>query len=143
MFDSQLKKMASENLVAADLLMQNIMILKPITDIIENYDLVAERNGKLYKIQVKSGIPKRDRIIADIRRSSSIKSSRYYDDDAYDVLALVDMNSKNIAYIPKSRLTAKASANIWLCDEHCVPTKGRWKNYQPLMFKDFSSFPFE
>jgi hypothetical protein len=141
MFNNHIKKMASEELVTMDLLLKGIMVLKPITDIIENYDLLAEREGAFYKIQVKSAKEVNGRMLVDIRRSSKARN-RQYKDDAYDVLAIVNLQKRQVAYIPKERMTAKASINVWCCEDYEVPTKGRWKDYEPVMFNDFLDFPF-
>jgi hypothetical protein len=141
MFNNHIRKMASEELVSMDLLLKGFMVLKPITDIVENYDLVVEKEGHFYKVQVKSAKEENGRMKIDIRRSSSAVQ-RQYEEGAYDVIALANIERRMVAYIPKDKMTAKASINLWCCEKEELPKRGFYKDYEPTMFYDFLNFPF-
>lgn len=138
MFDNHVKKMASEQLVSMDLLEKGIMVLKPMTDIIENYDLAVDTNGKLLKIQVKSGQVKDNRMLVDVRRSSRA-GSRHYENGAYDVLAIANLETRQVAYIKKEDMTAKASLTMWWCKHEDIPYDNGKQNR--LAYNDFKEFP--
>lgn len=139
MFNSHIRKMASEQLVSMDLLEKGYMVLKPLTDIIENYDLAVDNNGILLKVQVKSGrTDEVGRMLIDIRRSSVVKGSRHYEDSAYDVLAIANIETRQVIYIKKSDLTAKASMNVWWCEKDKIPYDNGKQNR--FHYKDYMEF---
>lgn len=138
MFDEYLKGSASESLVVADLLMQGVEVFTPVA-LGGNYDLVAILDGELFTIQVKSGTPQDNyRLKADVRRSSNSKTGREYKKD-YDILAVVDVDNRKVAYIPKDKMTAKASITIYT--ERDFSRKGLHKDYEPMIFEDYLDFP--
>ena len=140
MFDVHKRKLASEKFVEFDLLSKDIMVLKPVSDIVENYDLIAEHNGNLIKVQVKSAVDVDGRMVIDVRRSSKAKS-RHYEEGAYDVLAIVNVEKREVCYILQREMTAKSSINVWTCDRSEIPSKGIHKHYVPFVFNEHLEFP--
>ena len=139
MFNNHMRKMASEKLVAMDLLEKGYMVLQPVTDIVENYDLAVDDNGTLRKIQVKSAqVQDNGRMIVDIRRSSRA-GSRYYEDGAYDVIAIANLDTRHVIYIKQSDMTAKASINVWWCNKDEIPYDNGRQNR--IVFCDYKDFP--
>ncbi|MEC0429347.1 group I intron-associated PD-(D/E)XK endonuclease [Bacillus subtilis] len=85
---------AAENIVRADLAKKEIISLSP--DIPwTHYDMVADINGSFVKIQVKTKMEHDGyRMIIDNRKSNGI--SRPYTKSDYDVLAIVDLESRRV-----------------------------------------------
>ena len=97
---------AAEHLVCADLLLQGYVAY--LTDQNAAYDIVADKDGHLIRVQVKAtraqrAIPQRaSRIPAymwHVRRRGK-GGARVYGDNEYDILALVALDCKRIAYMP-------------------------------------------
>lgn len=91
----------SELKVAADLTASGYAISVPLGD--EKYDLVAENNGKFYRIQVKTASKRtnRDSAVAQIKRSSRDTGNgdqRLYDCDSFDILAVWAKPYDKVAY---------------------------------------------
>jgi hypothetical protein len=67
-----------------------------------SYDLVAEKNGEFYRIQVKIATPRCDRADAaqaQIKRSNRNKNKqRQYDEDSFDILAVWAKQFNEVAY---------------------------------------------
>lgn len=141
MFDTHIRKMAGEQLATMDLLTKGFMVLQPITDIVENYDLVIETVEGMKKVQVKTGAIKNGRMLVDVRRSSRASGSRHYEEGAYDLLAIVNLENRTVAYMRKEDMVANNSVNIWVCPYEEVPTKGRTK--PPIMFNDYLEVPYD
>lgn len=137
MFNTKLKSVASEKLVEVDLLLKGYEPFSP-TAYGGDQDLLVMVNGNPYKIQVKSGTVEDNKIRVDIRKSSNAKE-RHYNADAYDVLAVVHVEFRRVAYIKRSSMTAKSSINMWL--DSNITSKGAHPDYVHLLFDDFLEFP--
>lgn len=97
---------AAEHLVCADLLMQGHGAY--LTDQNTAYDVVADVGGSLIRVQVKAtreqrAIPQRVTHVPaymwHVRRRGR-GGARVYGDGEYDLLALVALDCKRIAYMP-------------------------------------------
>ncbi|MED1527845.1 group I intron-associated PD-(D/E)XK endonuclease [Bacillus pumilus] len=130
---------AAENVVRADLAKRNIVSLSPDLPW-THYDLVADINGVFTRIQVKTNI-KHDgyRMKIDNRKSNGV--SRPYTKEDYEVLAIVDLESGGVAYLPYEVWKGKSQINIML--REVLNMKGYGKDKQPLYFSDFIDFPNE
>ena len=100
---------AGEHLVCADLLSKGFRAFK--TEQICPYDIAAEINGKLVKIQVKTtretrAVPQRKGHLSaymwHVRRAGK-GGKRVYAENEFDLLALVALDIKKIAYLPPSK----------------------------------------
>lgn len=101
---------AAEHLVCADLLLQGFTAF--LTDQVCAYDIAADVAGRLIRIQVKStrtprAIPQRvghyPAYMWHVRRAGK-GGARIYGDSDFDILALVALDTRQIAYMPPSRL---------------------------------------
>lgn len=135
MLSTQAKGVASEKLVEVDLILQGFDTFQPASQELP-YDLIAQKDGKFYKIQVKMGQKKQEnRIYVDARKGSA--KERHYDHSDYDVLAVVDLEHKKVAYIPKNKINV--TAILWTTDE--INTNGFHKKHIPLKFHEMYQFP--
>ncbi|WP_233872419.1 group I intron-associated PD-(D/E)XK endonuclease [Paraburkholderia adhaesiva] len=100
---------AAEHLVCADLLLSGYKAF--LTDQICAYDVAAEIHGRLVRIQVKA--TRAPKLIAqnahrpfayqwNVRRAGK-HGRRTYGENEFDMLALVALDVKKIAYLPPSR----------------------------------------
>lgn len=138
MFDTALKGVASEKLVEVDLLLKGFEVFSP-SAYGGNFDLLSVKGNDVYRIQVKSATPKDQKMDVDVRRSSVSKSGREYDQDGYDVLAIVNLVERKVAYVKRQNMTARSSIKVWLTRD--IPTKGRHIGYEPYVFDDLTEFP--
>lgn len=98
---------AAEHLVCADLILQGYKAF--LTGQGLAYDVVAEASGKLIKIQVKSTLNKRpipqrrreapEGYLFHVRRAGH-RSMRRIGNDEFDLLALVALDIRTVAYMP-------------------------------------------
>lgn len=100
---------AGEHVVCADLLLQGYMAF--MSDQNCAYDVVAEVDGRLVRIQVKTTLaakltPQRRAHIKsyqwNVRRAGKL-GARVYGDDEFDLLALVGLDIRRVAYLPPSK----------------------------------------
>ena len=84
--------------VQSDLIESGFTVSIPVQP--AHYDLVAERNGELYRVQVKAAgfYQNRNTIKAQIMRSSRATKKRKYSADAFDILAVWGEPLDVIAY---------------------------------------------
>jgi hypothetical protein len=121
---------AGEHLVCADLIMKGHNAY--LSDQGLPYDVVADINGKLYKIQVKTtskyrSVPQRKTLTPAylfwIKRCGKNGKNIYKEQD-YDFMALVALDKKIIGYLPfnnvkgtmhlnESKLTALTFEKLW------------------------------
>ncbi|QDX93573.1 hypothetical protein EEL30_15485 [Brevibacillus laterosporus] len=129
MTEPRYKGVAGELLVQFELAMRNISVY-PAGTAFSDCDLVAEVDGKLHKIQVKCGSNTRNsnRIETTVKRGTGVKK-REYDEDAFDILAVVDLENRKVAFLPRKELGIKSSVTLWL--EPPSPNSSR------LEFKDY------
>ncbi|MFL6977087.1 group I intron-associated PD-(D/E)XK endonuclease [Bacillus inaquosorum] len=128
---------AAENIVRADLAKKEIVSLSP--DIPwTHYDMVADINGSFVKIQVKTKMEHDGyRMIIDNRKSNGV--SRPYTKSDYDILAIVDLESRRVAYLPYEVWQGRSQISIML--REVVDTNGYGRGKQPLYFSDYTNFP--
>lgn len=88
--------------VAARLIEDGWRVLNPIGDS-HRYDLVAERDGKFIRIQVKYATPKNGALEINCR-SSNNWSVLHYTAKEIDVIAAFNPEDKSIYYIPVSKI---------------------------------------
>ncbi|MCW5982453.1 MAG: hypothetical protein KIT09_30480 [Bryobacteraceae bacterium] len=97
---------AAEHLVVADLILCGYRAY--LTDQGLPYDAVVDHEGKLYRVQVKSSrevkrMPQRKGdtpgYLYHVRRAGKYRK-RQYADDEFDILALVALDIRIIAYLP-------------------------------------------
>lgn len=104
-------------------------------------DLIAESQaGNLYSVQVKSFNTKEESYDVDIRRPSA--KNRHYGDNAYDILALVDIDTLQISFIHSNEITErgiKRSIRVWRRLKSEYATKTPYRN-EPIFYEDYSSF---
>lgn len=128
---------AAEHLVCADLLLQGYTAF--LTDQICAYDVAVDVGGRLVRIQVKAtraprAIPQRaghfPAYMWHVRRAGK-KGARVYAAAAFDMLALVALDTRQIAYMPMSMLRQTV---------HIRPDDGRPPNTKTGKY--FSEFGF-
>jgi len=88
--------------VAARLIEDEWRVLIPVGEN-NRYDLVAERDGKFIRIQVKYITPKDGALDVNCR-SSNNWSVLHYTPEEIDVIAAFNSDSKSIYYIPVSKI---------------------------------------
>jgi hypothetical protein len=100
---------AAEHLVVADLILSGYRAY--LTEQGLPYDAVLDDNGRLYRIQVKASrdpkkMPQHGAVgtgyLYHVRRAGK-GGSRLYGDDEFDILALVGMDIRVVAYLPFER----------------------------------------
>lgn len=90
--------------VAAKLLEEGWRVLFPFGEE-TRYDLVAERDGRFLRIQVKYVTPKDGRLEINCR-SSNNWSAKSYTTDEIDAIAAYDAASRNVYFIPAAELNS-------------------------------------
>ena len=105
--------------VTARLIEDGWRVLHPIGEN-NRYDLVAERDGKFIRIQVKYVTPKKG--VLDVNcRSSNNWSVLHYSAKEIDVIAAYNAQTRDIYYIPVSKI------NRSLIKLRIFPTKNNQK----------------
>jgi len=92
----------AEIYVTAKLIEDGWRVLNPIGEN-NRYDLVAEREGKFIRIQVKYVTPK-DGALAVNCRSSNNWSVLHYSPEEIDVIAVFNSKDKAIYFVPVSKI---------------------------------------
>lgn len=92
----------AEAYVTARLMEDGWKILRPVEES-SRYDLVAEKNGKFLRVQVKYVTPKGG-VLSVNCRSSNNWSVLHYSSKDIDVIAVLDSKSKLIYYIPVAEI---------------------------------------
>lgn len=119
---------AGEHLVCADLLMQGYRAF--LADQNCPYDVAVDVGGRLIRIQVKAtrqarAIPQRKNHRAGylwhVRRAGK-GGRRVYSEGEFDLLALVALDARRVAYLPPSR--AKQTIHIRTHDDATAPKHG-------------------
>jgi len=128
---------AAESVVRADLAKKGIVSLSPDIPWV-HYDIVADVDGVLTKIQVKTNMEHDGyRMKIDNRKSNG--ASRPYTKEDYDILAIVDLDSWQVAYLPYGVWQGKSQISIML--REVVDMNGYGGSKQPLYFSDYLEFP--
>lgn len=132
---------AGEHLVCADLLLAGYVAF--LADQNCPYDVALDIGGKLVRIQVKTtrmarAIPQRKghfpAYLWHVRRAGK-GGRRVYGVGEFDLLALVALDSRRIAYLPPSE--QKQTVHIRTHDDPASPAHGGKSG------KTFSQYPFE
>ena len=92
----------AEMYVTARLIEDGWRVLHPVGEN-NRYDLVAERDGKFIRIQVKYATPKNGALEINCR-SSNNWSVLHYSAKEIDVIAAYNAHTKDIYYIPVSKI---------------------------------------
>lgn len=93
------KGYTGEFLVIADLTERGFITLTP-TNPSTVYDLVVEVENGIYKsIQIKSAYEKNGKILINNRKGANA-NKRHYTSGDYDILAIVNLTQRKVAYIP-------------------------------------------
>lgn len=133
--------LAGEHLVCAELLMMGHRAF--LSEQNCPYDVAVDIGGRLVRIQVKAtreprAIPQRVNYRAGylwhVRRAGK-KGQRTYAKNDFDMLALVALDCKRIAYMPPSKV--RQTVQIRAHDDPSAPTHGGKTG------KTFVMFPFE
>lgn len=103
--------MFAENQVAADLYLRGYRVMRPL-DGVSKYDLVADISGRFVRIQVKILSKTYQVQIGTIRYTENRYDGKgrqpyveaKYDKGDFDVLALVDRDTKVVYYVPVGEL---------------------------------------
>lgn len=131
---------AAEHLVCADLLLQGYRAF--LADQNCPYDVAVEYAGKLIRIQIKAtrgpkAVPQRvghfPAYMWHVRRAGK-GGRRRYDGSEFDILALVALDVRRIAYLPPSK--TKQTVHIRTHDNSASPLHGGKRG------KVFSMFSF-
>src|SRR5699024_2519494 len=96
------------------------------------YDVIAEKDLKLYKIQIKSGVFKGNTISVHTRKSNGDKDSRRYTEKEIDIIAIHDRDKNRTAYVPNQGLT-----KLTLYDEIPQSRNGRRKDDIIRVFDEY------
>lgn len=135
---------AGEYIVLADLLLNNVQAFDTAQGV--EYDVVAEINGKLIKIQVKT--TQKMRVLNEsanpiyffhLKRAGK-GGNRFYDKNAFDVFALVALDRREVYYLKFDENVG--SNSICIRDksyDYCGQAKGGKKNglyLQDLTFEN-------
>jgi hypothetical protein len=99
---TKLKGDIGELMVAQNLLENGWHVAFPYGENLK-YDLVAEKEGIFRRIQVKTVNP-RDGALKINCRSSNNWSVYYYSTIDFETLAAVDLQNRNVYYIPSARM---------------------------------------
>lgn len=100
---------AAEYLVASDLESKGFIVCFPTCNN-PVFDLVAVKGDTKIKIQVKSSEYEEDVMKVDVRRSRN--NNRHYEEGSYDVLAVVSLDTKDVAYINNKLSIGKRQITI-------------------------------
>jgi hypothetical protein len=102
----------------------------------ESADLIAEFNGKLNKIQVKTSYKmKKDGFTVDLRSGTIRNGHNYfkkYDCNDIDYFSIYNVESKILMLIPIEKLQNRNAIKV------NVPFKETHNQYEPLNYEDFS-----
>lgn len=94
-------------LVIEDLLQRGLQVALPFSSDCK-YDLILDKEGALFRVQVKASTPKKGVLTVKCQSSSSWGAKTHnihkYTSADIDLLAAVDLNSKKVYYIPATVL---------------------------------------
>lgn len=129
---------AAEYIVAADLMLKGY---SPYWPSLENTecDLVVDIDGRLIRVQVKSGHSDDYCLKVDLRRPSA--KSKYYEKDAFELLAICDLSSGKLAYFHWPTLPNKSFITLRKVETNY--SNGFKERHGTLMFADYSEIPKE
>lgn len=131
MLHSKTKGMIGEFAVAKELSSQNFSVFKELGDL-SKIDLIAEKNSKITKIQVKAITEKDGKIVVDSRKSGPNYSFKY-NDEMVDVFAIYILNHDEIFFVSSKELCEAKSSLVfrWTEPKNNQKEKIRnWKEYK-------------
>lgn len=130
---TQYKGDVGSAVVLAELTKKGYTVSIPFTES-ARYDLIVDKAGTLYKVQVKCKTPKSDRLEVPLCSNSEGGSKIYkYTADDIDLVAAVDLNTGKVYYIPASYLPANSFTL-----RYTAPKNGQLKGIH--MASDFEDF---
>jgi hypothetical protein len=127
------KGYAGENYVIGDLTERGFLVLRPELPSTP-FDVGVLIDGRFYKVQVKSGTFVEGKMKIDVRKSLS-SGGRHYRQDDFDILAIYETSTKQIAYITYSERTQYT----FLADNPRT-MNGYKKDFPPVVFSDYTEF---
>ena len=118
--------------VCADLMRRGWRVLLPYGEN-NRYDLVAEKDGRFIRVQVKYSTPKDGKMYVNCQ-SSNNWSVEPYTSDQIDVIAAFNPEGHRVYYVPSNKMRKTAMAL------RLEPTKNGQKK-KVRYAKDFDKFP--
>lgn len=107
---SKLKGSIGELTIARDLQLNGFNVFKELGDL-SKIDLIAEKDGKLIKIQVKSLTSKNGVVTLDCKKSGPNYSFRYSSEDV-DCFAIYVLDLDLIGYVLSKELLVQTTINL-------------------------------
>lgn len=135
---NRLNGAVAELLVTADFTRKGYSTYSPTIENTE-CDLVVDVDGKLFKVQVKSGHSDGTKLQVDLRRPSAKQSQ--YDKDAFDILAICDLTTGKLAYLIWPNIPYKSFITLRITDTPYA--NGFTETHGRLMFTDFNELPLD
>lgn len=117
MTDSQRKGTVSELLAELYFVRHGVLVSKPVNDFSE-YDIVADCNGTLKRIQVKTiyFATRKGRYVANVRTTHRCANGKWkqktYDNSSCDILACVSEKHNAIYLIPIEKVKGKTEITL-------------------------------
>lgn len=94
------KGYSGEYIVISDLTERGLIVSTPAVPLVAAYDaIVDDENGNFRKIQVKSGYEDDGKLSINNRKGAG-SAKRHYEEGDYDILAVVNLTTRKVAYIP-------------------------------------------
>ncbi|WP_375163023.1 group I intron-associated PD-(D/E)XK endonuclease [Paenibacillus sp. SC116] len=111
--------------------------VNPFIPSIENgiIDLIAEYEGRLYKIQVKGSHSVNGSLPVETRRPSA--KNRKYTNNDYDILAAVDLDTEEVAFVSNKDVGVRQTT-LYKIDK--PSSQGKPRNYKYIMFYEHTDF---
>ena len=97
----------AELTVAVKYAEKGCFVSRPLTDNAP-YDLIIDDGESLKKIQVKARVERDDKIAVELF-TSMVNYTRFYEDGDFDLLAVYNINTKEVAVISWSEIAGKKS----------------------------------
>lgn len=101
----------SEKVFEAELAKRGIRLSKPTTYMCE-YDYIADIDGDLYKIQVKTGVQKRGTIVFQTARETINRNSRKYREYNVDAFVIRNKHNDDLYWIDKDTVNERKEMRI-------------------------------
>lgn len=99
---SKRKGNIGEAAVALELSKAEFSVFKELGDI-SRIDLIAEKEGRLYRIQVKSAVPKNGSISIELRKCGPNYVFRY-SKELVDIFAIYDLHNDKVAFVSSEEI---------------------------------------
>lgn len=105
---SKAKGNIGEAAVILALVSQGFCVFRELGDL-SRIDLVAEKGGKILRIQVKAATPKHGAVTLNLKKTGPNYHYHYQKGDV-DYFALVDLTTKQVAFVPETVLDTNRSS---------------------------------